>query len=58
MWNPTLGKERVQSHDMLYKMSRDILYTLRAGLDRLGEVMNWHFQSRDQTRAGDASAAP
>ena len=22
---------RVQSHDILYKMSRDILYTLRAG---------------------------
>jgi len=28
---PALHKERVQSHDMLYKTSRDILYTPRAG---------------------------
>jgi hypothetical protein len=28
---PALRVRRVQSHDMLYKMSRDILYTLRAG---------------------------
>jgi len=28
---PALRQERVQSHDMLYKTSRDILYTPRAG---------------------------
>ena len=43
---PTL-RTFVQSHDMLYKTSRDILY-IYALARPAREVMKWHFQDRHQ----------
>jgi putative transposase len=54
-FSPLNRTERVQSHDMLYKTSRDILYT--PALARpAGEVIGWCPQGCAQARAEDGSA--